>query len=197
MPAPALLRAAAAPPATGRRQVLRGLAAGLGAALIARPALPSALEPRVLNLYNPHTGERFRDAYFNGEGYIARVLPQLNWLMRDHREAAAIEMDPALFDILWHVHRNYVRVHGISVVLNVHSAYRTERTNQLLRSEGAAQNSYHKLGRAIDISAQGYGIHFLKNMVRRAGAGGVGIYMRSRFAHLDTGPARSWIQPLF
>lgn len=181
----------------GRRPFLAGAAAGLGAALIARPALPTALEPRTLNLYNPHTGERFNDAYFNGEGYLAAMLPRLNWLMRDHREAAATEMDPALFDILWQVHRNYVAYHGVHVVLNIHSAYRTERTNQLLRSEGAAQNSYHKLGRAIDISAQGFGIHFLKNTVRNAGAGGVGIYMRSRFAHLDTGPARNWIQPLY
>ncbi|MCB9947034.1 MAG: DUF882 domain-containing protein [Rhodospirillaceae bacterium] len=180
-------------PKIARRSVL----AGLGAALIARPALPTPGEARELRLYNVNTGESFRDAYFNGEGYVASALPRLNWFLRDHREAAAAEVDPHLFDILWNVQLNYLRFHGAHVVLNVHSAYRTERTNAMLRNEGAAQNSYHKLGRAIDISAQGYGIYFLYDMVQNCGAGGTGVYMRSQFAHVDTGPRRSWIQPLW
>ena len=180
-------------PRVGRRSLL----AGAGAALIARPAVPSPGEPRELRLYNVHTGERFREVYHNGEGYFAAALPRLNWFLRDHREAAASEMDPRLFDILWTVQRNYLRTHGARVTLNVHSAYRTERTNALLRSEGAAQNSYHKFGRAVDISAQGYGIYFLYDMVQSSGAGGVGVYMRSQFAHLDTGPRRHWIQSLW
>ena len=182
-----------APSRIGRRSFL----AGAGAALIARPALPSPGEARELRLYNVHTDESFRDVYHNGEGYLAATLPRLNWFLRDHREAAASEMDPRLYDILWQVQLNYLRTHGARVVLNVHSAYRTERTNALLRSEGAAQNSYHKFGRAIDISAQGYGVYFLHDMVQNSGAGGVGVYMRSQFAHLDTGPRRNWIQPLW
>ena len=180
-----------------RRTALTGIGAGLGAALIVRPALAGLGEPRELRLYNAHTGETFRDAYHNGEGYIAQAWSRLNALMRDHHTDVASEMDPRLFDILWHIHRNYHRVHGRFATLNIHSAYRTEETNERLRSEGAAQNSFHKFGRAVDISAQGFGIYFLYDMVQGVGAGGTGVYMRSQFAHLDTGPRRSWIQPLW
>ena len=175
----------------------RAVVAGLGAALIVRPALAAPGEPRELRLYNVHTDERFREHYHNGEGYIASARTALNRFLRDHHADVESEMDPRLFDILWKVHRNYQRVHGRFATLNVHSAFRTEATNEMLRSEGAAQNSFHKFGRAVDISAQGFGIYFLHDMVQNAGAGGTGVYMRSQFAHVDTGPRRHWIQPLW
>ena len=179
--------------AVDRRTVL----AGLGAALIARPAMAGTAEPRELRLYNPHTDETYRDVYHNGEGYIAGAQDALNRFLRDHHADAAMSMDPRLFDMLWHLRRSYRQHYGANITVNVHSAYRTPETNARLRSEGAAQNSYHMFGKAVDVSAQGYGIHFLKDRARQVAVGGVGIYMRSRFAHLDTGPRRVWVQSLY
>ena len=178
-----------------RRTVLAGACAGLGAAaVIAGPLSAATAEsaPRSLRLYNVHTGEAFADAYHNGEGYLARARDALDWFLRDHHVDAAIRMDPAVLDLLWRLQERYRRVHRRAVTINIHSAYRTRETNERLIPEGAARNSYHLRGQAVDISVQGLGIHFLNGRVREIGAGGVGVYRRGRFAHIDTGPRRSW-----
>ena len=155
-------------------------------------ATATALETRSLRLANVNTGETFDGTYFNGEGYVWSALADLNWLMRDHHVDAAVPMDPGLFDILWRLSERYRRARGHIPTLAVHSGYRTPETNSGLRSEGAALNSYHLRGQAVDLSVQGYGIHILANLSRDIGQGGWGIYWRGRFVHLDTGPARFW-----
>ena len=172
----------------------RAALAALGAAIIVRPTPAPANEPRELRLYQIATGESFRDTYHNGEGYVARTWSDLNWFLRDHHEDIATNMDPRVFDLLWNLQNRYLAVHRRFITINIHSAYRTERTNTRLLSEGAAQNSFHKFGKAVDLTVQGLGIHFLAGRVREIGAGGVGVYWRSRFAHIDTGPARYWYQ---
>ncbi len=150
------------------------------------------LATRSLRLANVNTGESFDGTYFNGEGYVWSALGELDWLMRDHHVGAAVPMDPGLFDILWRLSERYRRARGHTPTLAVHSGYRTPETNRALRSEGAALNSYHLRGQAVDLSVQGYGIHMLANLSRGIGQGGWGIYWRGRFVHLDTGPARFW-----
>ena len=172
----------------------RAALAGLGAAIIVRPSPAQATEPRALSLYQITTGESYRDVYHNGEGYIERAWNDLNWFLRDHHEDLATTMDPGIFDLLWTLQNRYLAVHGRRVTINIHSAYRTEATNNRLLSEGAAQNSFHKFGKAVDLTVQGLGIYFLADRVREIGAGGVGVYWRSRFAHIDTGPPRQWFQ---
>ena len=170
----------------------RTLVAGLGAALIVRPALASPDAPRELRLYNPNTDERFVDVYHSGEHYLATARRRLDWFLRDHHLDQWMHMDPAVFDLLWRLQQRYLAVHQRRVTINIHSAFRTERTNQRLLSEGAAQNSYHKIGKAVDVTVQGLGIYFLAGRVREIGAGGIGIYWRHRFVHMDTGPRRFW-----
>lgn len=180
------------PAGPGRRAVL---AAGLaGAALTGGAARRARADgaPRVLRLYNPHTDERFDDAYHDGAGYLERPLYRLNWLLRDVRRDAAIRIDPATLDLVWRLHEKYRVARGHVPWINVHSAYRTPETNAALRIEGAAQNSFHMRGQAIDVSVQGYGIHILANFAQAVQTGGLGIYWRSRFVHLDTGPRRFW-----
>ena len=150
------------------------------------------LETRSLRMANVNTGETFDGLYFNGEGYVWSALTDLDWLMRDHHVDASVPMDPRLFDILWRLSERYRRARGHMPTLAIHSGYRSPETNRALRSEGAALNSYHLRGQAVDLSVQGYGIHILANLSRDIGQGGWGIYWRGRFVHLDTGPARFW-----
>ena len=175
------------------RRTLLTAAAGLPLVLaLPRPGRASAQETRSIKLWNANTGEGFDGTYFNGEGYVWSALADLDWLMRDHHVDAAVPMDPQLFDILWRLSERYRRARGHMPTLAVHSGYRTPETNRALRSEGAALNSYHLRGQAVDLSNQGYGIHILANLSRGLGQGGWGIYWRGRFVHLDTGPARFW-----
>lgn len=180
-----------------RRQVLSGMAAS--ALLLARPALAatSGEDSRALRLYNVHTDESFRDVYYADGGYLPDALGRLDVFMRDHHADAVGLMDPGVHDILWRLQNRYLQVYGREVTINVHSAFRTRETNEMLRPEGAAQNSFHMRAKAVDVSVQGLGIYFLADQAPRVGAGGCGIYMRSQFAHLDTGPRRSWTQPLW
>ncbi|MGP1397749.1 MAG: DUF882 domain-containing protein [Inquilinaceae bacterium] len=182
-----------------RRAALAGAAglavtAGTWPRRLAARALPEAAEPRTLRLHNVHTGENFHDAYHNGEGYLARTRAGLDHFLRDHWTDVVHPIDPRVYDLLWRLDMTYLRRHGRRVTINIHSAYRTPETNERLRSEGAAQNSFHMAGQAIDISVQGFGVYFLGDIVQAVGAGGVGIYWRSKFAHLDTGPRRIWYQ---
>ena len=177
---------------TGRRQVLAGIgAAGLVRAL-GGGALARAAEARRLALYNVNTGESFAGAYFAQGEVLPEARRALNRLLRDHHAEAETGMDPKVFELLRRLGQRYRRARGHEVVVKIHSAYRSEATNRKLRAEGAAWNSLHTSGRAVDVSVEGYGMRFLANHALNIGAGGVGIYWRAGFVHLDTGPARRW-----
>ena len=180
-----------------RRLSRRAFLGAAGAAVIVRPALADEHEPRRIKLYNPHTDESWDDVFRDETGYLGEAWDRLNWFMRDHYENVASVMDPGVFDLLWRLQRRYAEVYGRAATVNIHSAFRTEATNERLRREGAVQNSFHKYGRAVDVSMQGFGIWFLLDQVQAIGAGGRGIYMRGQFAHIDTGPPRQWVQPIY
>ena len=175
-----------------RRSLLGGLAAlVLMRAASAEGRVPPP-GPRALRLYNINTGERFRGEYFDGTDYLRSASEELNWLLRDHHSGQATVMDPKVFDLMWRLADQYRWAGHGGVTINVHSAYRTHETNEALRSEGAAQNSRHLTGQAVDVTVQGYGIYFLANHVEHIGAGGIGIYWAEKFVHIDTGPPRRW-----
>ena len=180
---------------TGRRRFIAGVGAGAGALAVAStlPAAPALADgERRLRLHNVHTGDRFDDVYHDGSDYAPDALEALDWLTRDFRESVSVAMDPGVYDLMWALTRRYMIARGHLVTLSVLSGFRTEATNEALRSEGAALNSYHKEGMAVDVAVQGYGIHILANQAQRIGAGGLGIYWRGQFVHMDTGPARFW-----
>lgn len=151
-----------------------------------------AASARRVRLYNPHTGEAFDDVYHDGDEYLDDALSALDWLLRDHRQNFAAAMDPGVYDLLWSLGSRYANARGARPMINVHSGFRTQETNDLLLSEGAAENSFHLQGMAADVSVQGLGINILANQAMRIGAGGLGIYWRSGFVHLDTGRPRFW-----
>ena len=100
------------------------------------------------------------------------------------------EMDPLLFDVLWHT----MQIVGYGGSIEVLSAYRSPSTNAWLASvsRGVARDSQHMNGNAMDIRFPGVPVFKIRQAARSLNMGGVGFYPRSGFVHLDTGPVRYW-----
>lgn len=170
----------------------------IGTGLLATGLLPSvgwsALAPddtrRSLSFYNTHTNERLSVCYFRNGAYCPDAMARINHILRDHRTGGIKAMDPALLDLLVSVTRHL----GCGTPFHIISGYRSPQTNALLRKRttGVAKNSYHLLGRAIDIRLPGCDTRQLRKVCLDLKGGGVGYYPRSDFVHLDTGAFRAW-----
>ena len=145
-------------------------------------------QPHRLNLSNPHTGETFSGIYRDDNGPIPRVMEELSVFFRDFRANQRIDIDVGVIDFLSQVMQAVGEKNA-----TILSAYRTPQTNAMLirTGFGAAENSQHLYGRALDV-------HFgdkLADAMKAARAmqrGGVGWYPHSSFMHIDTGPVRNW-----
>ena len=150
----------------------------------------TTLEERSLSLYNPNTKESFDGIYWCDGGCVASAKENINHIMRDIRTDAAKDIDIHLLDL----------ISAISAKLNpkgpfiVISGYRSPETNALLRKRGsgAAKNSYHIKGQAVDIRLPGHRTSALRRAAYELKKGGVGYYPKSRFVHIDVGPVRYW-----
>jgi uncharacterized protein YcbK (DUF882 family) len=94
-----------------------------------------------------------------------------------------------LIELLWGV-QQALASQGVREPIIVHSGYRTPETNA--NTEGAAWNSLHMYGMAIDFDVPNVSISDLTDLCWSCpGAGGVGSYVGG-WVHLDTGPHRFW-----
>jgi len=145
---------------------------------------------RRLRLHNVNTNEVFDDVYWRNGRYVGRSLQRLNVLLRDHRARRATRMDPRLFDLLWTVQRRL----GANGEYRVVSAYRSPETNAARRraSRRVARNSMHMYGKAMDVALPGRSAEGIARLAATMRLGGVGLYRRDGFVHLDTGPPRRW-----
>lgn len=146
--------------------------------------------PRTLSLVNFNTKEEISVTYWSNGAYHREALNQLNHFLRDSRDSAETEMDPLLFDVLWHT----TRIVGYGGSIEVLSAYRSPTSNAWLASvsRGVARDSQHMNGNAMDIRFPGVAVFQIRQAARSLNMGGVGFYPRSGFVHLDTGPVRYW-----
>lgn len=180
-----------------RRQFLTASAAAAGAALL--PGMAWAKEddfwakPRSIWLYNPATKDNVRVCYWHDnqldiEGYAAACR-----ILRDFRQSQAVQMDIVLLDLLRGVTGFYEK-QGFDLPIVVHSGFRTQQTNELLkrRGEKPAKNSMHLYGKACDFSIPGVPVKQLLQLGTYFGTGGVGYYPKRDFIHLDTGSVRVW-----
>ena len=168
-------------------------AARYGGFMMAPPPPPPSLDttsPRTLSLVNVNTDEALIVTYWSDGAYRRDALDKLNHFLRDSREGAETEMDPLLFDVLWHTQMHV----GFSGTVEVLSAYRSPTSNAWLASvsRGVASDSQHMNGNAMDISMPGVPVFKVRQVARSLGMGGVGFYPRSGFVHIDTGPVRYW-----
>lgn len=144
-----------------------------------------------LSLYNLHTTEHIKTAFWVAGSYDTNSLKAVNHFFRDHRTNEVKEIDPRLLSILYLVSR---KVGQPAKPFSVISGYRSAETNRKLAkiNSGVAKNSYHVKGRAVDIRLPGVETKDIRDAGLSLRVGGVGYYESSNFVHLDTGPHRTW-----
>lgn len=146
-----------------------------------------------LKLYAEHTNESIDVVYRVGDVYLPDALDKLNHFLRDHYTDDVNQYDPAEFDLL---HNVLTRLNKPNGMINVLCGYRTEETNEYLRSlakvTGVAEHSQHILAKAIDIRVPGVQTARLRDAAMSLQAGGVGYYPHAQFVHVDVGPVRHW-----
>ncbi len=181
-----------------RRQFLFHLGAGAaaaatvglvpaGSALAARLGLPPE---RSLSFRSLHTGERLTARYVRGGQHDAEGLAAIDHILRDWRTGEVYRMDRGVLDLLYAVRRRLDSDAPIEII----SAYRSPKTNAKLagRSGGVAKRSLHMRGMAIDFRLPERDLAAVHRTALDMKAGGVGLYTRSGFLHVDTGRVRRW-----
>jgi len=173
------------------RAALNAALVGSVGAVLAQPAYATpGTGARRLSFVNTHTGDAFRDAYWENGSYVPDAMAAINRVMRDHRSGEAHAIDPRLLDQLHDLNG----VVGASAPYQIISGYRSPTTNAALHanSDGVATRSLHMDGRAIDIRVGGVDLTRLRDAALGMRAGGVGYYPDSDFIHVDTGRVRRW-----
>jgi uncharacterized protein YcbK (DUF882 family) len=100
-------------------------------------------------------------------------------------------MDPTLLDLICAT-QAWLKYYGHNAPIYINSGYRTIQTNSHL--EGAAKNSMHLYGKALDFRVPGLTPMQIAQIAAKFQAGGIGIYPTKNFIHLDTGGVRVWIK---
>ena len=154
------------------------------------PASVQAYDARQLSFYHTHTRLSLDVVYYENGEYVDTALEKVNRFLKDFRTGDVAEMDPKLLDILYELRTEL----GSNETYEVISAYRSPRTNEMLRANGSgvARNSQHLLGTAIDVRLRGTKTKVLRDTALGMQRGGVGYYEKSDFVHLDTGRVRRW-----
>lgn len=178
----------------GRRGLL-GVGLGCVAAVGTggAPALAQAVTggaPRRLSIQRVQTGETFDDVYWSDGRYDREALRRLDWVFRDPSLDEATPMDPRLFDVL----HTMARLLGAGEAFQVVSGYRAPETNaaRARASRRVSRVSLHMSGMAADVRLPGRDSTAMARLAAEMQVGGVGLYRRDGFVHLDCGPARRW-----
>ena len=174
-----------------RRFLLTGAAASAvfaqGSAVAAplRQAPRALPAPRRLQIRHAATGARFSGPYFNGQAHDPVALAELSQVLADTRTGAVRPFDPRALDILWEVAQQA----GATGEATILSGYRTPETNAAVHGAG---DSEHLRACAIDVQVPPERMERFGDTALRLARGGVGLYPRRGFVHLDSGPVRRW-----
>jgi uncharacterized protein YcbK (DUF882 family) len=139
-----------------------------------------------LNLTNPHTGEAFKKTIIRDNTWVEDAFKQFGVFARDWRQKEVVDIHPNAILILLKLQK----MMGTDEPMVLLSGYRSLTTNNSL--PGAATNSLHLKGWAMDITQPGRSVNRLHSAAMSLKAGGVGKYTRESFVHIDCGTQRSW-----
>lgn len=182
------------PVVASRREVIR---AGFGG-LVALAATPVAAQAqtagaggaRTIRIRRMQTGEAFEGVYWRNGRYERDALRQLDVVFRDPSMDETTPMDPRLFDVLFTVAQHLDSNEFYEVI----SGYRAPETNAARSRESrrVSRVSLHMSGMAADVRLPGRQSMGIARTAADMQIGGVGLYRRDGFVHLDCGPARRW-----
>lgn len=169
--------------------ILGGFALSGSASFSKLLELGKELNIRYLNMYSINTGEHLKVVYYMDGQYLQDSLESINHFLRDYRSGEVYPIDTRLLDHLYLITRLAERD-----FVEVICGYRSPAINEYLRKtkKGVAKDSYHTVGKAIDIRIKGIELKDLRNIALSLRFGGVGYYPRSNFVHIDIGPFRYW-----
>ncbi len=173
-----------------RRGLLKTVLGGAFTTLMLPLRRAGAVDARRLAFYHTHTGKRLDVVYKRNGEYVPEALSDINAFLFDFRTGDVAEMDPHLFDLIYDLREAL----GSEGTYEVISAYRSPKTNEMLRSRsnGIAKNSQHLLGKAVDVRLTDVELTKLRDTAIAMRRGGVGYYASSNFVHIDTGRVRRW-----
>lgn len=158
-----------------RRHALAVMSSFIATPAIARPGISLSMRNVM--------GESLTLRYY---GYLSSSeQAAFDNLARDRRQNVSHRMDGTLIDILQHI----VKASGQGGTFTLLSGFRTSATNSIL--PGAAENSLHLSGQALDIYRDGMTVGEISASVTEH-SGGLGLYHDNGFVHIDTGPFRRW-----
>lgn len=174
------------------RRALLGAFAGI-CAVAAAPVYAKAPgflrgsgDVRRVRMYSQRTGESIDTVYFANGRYIPEALTEISYFMRDWRQNQVMKYDPHNVDnIAATLHLLDTKEPYLMI-----SGYRTPQTNRMLR--GAASHSFHLRAMAADVRLKSRSVKQISGAAFACNGGGVGVYGRSNFVHMDCGPVRSW-----
>jgi len=177
-----------------RRGVLAAFAATAVTAAPAQAGLFGFLrgggDVRRIRMYSGRTGESIDMIYWVDGKYVKPALAEINHFMRDWRDNKTVDIDTRTIDIMAAAHAML----DVDEPYFLLSGYRSPQTNAMLRSRsiGAARNSLHMKGQAADLRLKSRSVKQMAAAAQACAAGGVGMYHRSNFVHMDCGPNRAW-----
>jgi len=174
------------PGSFSRRALLGGL---LAAPFVIRPA-EAMSSAKALSMKHLHTDETIIATYWRNGRYDRGAWRDLNHFLRDWRTDDVVRIDLKTMDIIHNVCERIGTMGPVEIICG----YRSPQTNAMLRgtSGGVAKKSYHLKGQAIDFRLPRQSLRQTYRAALDVKAGGVGIYTRSQFIHVDTGPVRTW-----
>ncbi len=161
----------------------------LAAPVVLRPAHAAGTR-KVLSFHHLHTDEKLTAAYWVDGAYDAGALADIDHVLRDWRQNEVMKIDRGLLDQLHKIAQSLRTREPFQVICG----YRAPKTNTSLRDQGrgVAKRSLHMQGKAIDIALDGVPVSDLHLAARALNAGGVGLYSKTGFVHVDTGRVRYW-----
>lgn len=171
----------------GAGLVMTGGLTVLGASPVRAAVTPTS---RSLAFQHLHTGEKLNLTYWANGTHIPGALEEINHLLRDFRTAESWPIDPRLLDLLHRLRQTLDTTEPFHII----SGYRSPATNKKLagKSSGVARRSLHMKGQAIDVRLPGRRLRAVHKAAVAQKSGGVGMYPKSNFVHLDVGRVRYW-----
>jgi uncharacterized protein YcbK (DUF882 family) len=148
--------------------------------------------PRELWLRRQGTKEDVRLVYWKDGQLLSEGYWRACAMLRDVHQNVMTTMDPTVLDVLRGI-AGYYQAWRYNQPIVLTSGFRTLKTNNSLLSEGAAKNSMHLYGKAVDLYIPGIPQRDVGILGMHLQQGGVGFYPSKGFTHLDTGRLRAWV----